>query len=317
METDQTREQPFGARLLANVRRCATPALVGLDPRLSHLPMLMKSKVQVHDRQAVACAYRDFCCAIVDVVAPSVAAVKLQAAFFEALGVEGMEALFAVIRYARQQGLLVILDAKRGDIGDTAEAYAQAYLAPGAPWPADALTVNPFLGPGTCQPFLQMARQYGRGLFVLVKTSNPDSAFVQDAKDSNGTPVYERLAEWVECQTESTRRGEPYGNVGAVVGATYPEQLQRLRQLMPHAWILVPGYGAQGATARDTAGAFHADGTGALINASRSVIFAYEREPYCSRYGPSDWQHAVEDALRDMIEELAVSTPAGSLRRLL
>lgn len=310
-----TQAMAFGERLREAVVSRQTPAIVGLDPRREHLPPALRDGVKADDAQQVARLYERYCCDVLDVVGRWVPAVKPQMAFFEEWGIAGLAALQRVMDHARQHHLLVLLDAKRGDIASTAEAYARAYLGPDAPWQADALTVNPYMGPESWSPFVQRARQVGAGVFLLVKTSNVDSAFIQDIRDAQGVAVYERVADWLEEFAVRACSGQRYGDAGAVVGATYAEQLSQLRQRMPHVWMLVPGFGAQGAGAADTAGAFDEDGTGALINASRSVLFAYEREPYRSRYGPMDWQRAVEDALRDMIDALAADTPAAHLRK--
>jgi orotidine-5'-phosphate decarboxylase len=233
-----------------------------------------------------------------------------------------------VMAKARREGLLVIHDGKRNDIGSTAEAYAAGYLASprhdrasqvdegdprlAAAWDADAMTVNPYLGDDGIEPFLRVAGERGAGVFVLVKTSNPGGARLQDLT-CDGKPVYRHVAEWVESLAVTGCGDARYGAVGAVVGATYPRELSELRQVMPHVLLLIPGYGAQGASARDVAGAFDDEGLGALVNSSRGILFAYEREPYRA-YGPDRWEQAVEHATRDMIAELATETPAGRLR---
>ncbi len=306
--------QIFSDRLAQAVRRCGTAVLVGLDPRVEQLPAGLRS-ADGDDPAARAAAASRFCCGVIDVVAPLVPAVKPQAAFFEQHGPAGAAALGEVIRHAGRKGLLVILDAKRGDIGSTAAAYAEGLLGPlpVSPWGADAVTVNPYLGDDSLQPFVETAAARGAGLFVLVKTSNPGGRLFQDLV-AEGRPLFEHVAELVE-QFAVRRLGScGYGLVGGVVGATYPEQLARLREVMPHAWLLVPGYGSQGAGARDVAAAFDAGGGGAVINNSRGIIFAYARRPYADRFGPARWQEAVEAATRDMIEELAAETPAGRLR---
>jgi orotidine-5'-phosphate decarboxylase len=259
-----------------------------------------------------AAAYLEFCRGVIDVVAPLVPAVKPQAAFFERLGPEGMTALGEVIGYARRKNLLVILDAKRNDIGSTATAYAQGMLGQDSPWGADCMTVSPYLGADSLQPFVDVAIERAGGIFVLVKTSNPGGGMLQDL-EASGRPIYEHVAEYVEARAAETAAECGYGAVGAVVGATYPDQLSELRGKMPHAWILVPGFGSQGGTARDVAGAFDAKGLGALVNNSRGIIFAHAREPYASRFGDAQWQEAVEAATRDMIEQLRAETLAGQL----
>jgi orotidine-5'-phosphate decarboxylase len=262
----------------------------------------------------VAAAYGRFCREVIDVVAPLVPAVKPQAAFFEQLGPAGMTVLAEVIAYAQQKGLLVILDGKRNDIGSTATAYAQGMLGSGgqSPWGADALTVSPYLGDDSLQPFVDVARQRAAGIFVLVKTSNPGGKMLQDLV-AEGRPVYRHVAEYVERQAAATVGPCGYGVVGAVVGATYPAQLVELRAAIPHTLFLVPGFGSQGGTARDVAAAFDLSGHGAIVNNSRGIIFAHSLKPYSERFGAAKWQQAVEAATRDMIEKLRAETPAGKL----
>ncbi len=307
-------------RLHAAIRRTQTSAVVGLDPRFDQLPpavVAMARKRATTDRAIAATAFEEFCGRIIDVVAPLVPAVKPQAAFFEELGPDGCVALANVMRHARRAGLVVICDAKRGDIGSTAEAYARGYLAGADPdaaaWAADALTINPYLGKDTLEPFVNVAAERGAGLYVLVRTSNPGAGTLQD-RVTDGTPLYRHVAKMVEelslaTLCHSSIPEDDFGCVGAVVGATYPQELAELRAVMPHVPLLVPGYGAQGGSAADVAAGFRADGFGALINSSRAINFAYTREPYRSRFDADRWEQAIETATRDMITELAAHTP--------
>lgn len=301
--------QHFADRLARAVQRCGNPVLVGLDPRVDQLPASLGAK-----GQPAAAAVLEFCRRVIDVVAPLVAAVKPQAAFFEQLGPAGMTALGAVIEHARDQGLLVVLDGKRNDIGSTAAAYADGLLGPGptSPWGADALTVSPYLGADGLRPFVDVATARGAGVFVLVKTSNPGGGLFQDLV-ADGLPLYRHVGRYVEGLALQTAGACAYGAVGAVVGATYPAQLAELRAAMPHAWFLVPGYGSQGGTAKDVGAAFDARGLGAIVNNSRGIIFAHAVAPYKDRFGPARWQEAVEAATRDMIAQLRAETPAGRL----
>jgi orotidine-5'-phosphate decarboxylase len=267
----------------------------------------------------MASAFEEFCVRIIDVVAPLVPAVKPQAAFFEEWGPPGCAALARVIAKARGAGLIVICDAKRGDIGTTAEAYAHGYLAgadpAAAPWGADALTVNPYLGRDTLEPFVNVAVERGAGIYILVRTSNPEAGTFQDVRQSDGITVYQRVAAVVEELAIATCSGQTYGAVGAVVGATYPQELAELRRAMPHAPLLVPGYGTQGGGAKEVAGAFAPDGSGALVNNSRGIIFAADRKEFAGRFAPTEWERAVEAATHEMIADLATNTPAGNLQR--
>jgi orotidine-5'-phosphate decarboxylase len=310
----------FSERLAAEIRRKRTPVLVGLDPRWESLPAalvgdeLTGSAVPVELR---AKKIGQYCREIIDVVAPLVPAVKPQVAFFEMLGPAGMAELSEVIAYARRTGLLVVVDAKRNDIGSTAAAYAAAYFGAQAAWPADALTISPYLGDDSLSPFIDAAKSHDGGVFILVKTSNPGGGQFQDLNvvnqsDSVQKSLYRLVAEYVEEQAKKDAGPNGYGSVGAVVGATYPEQLVELRSVMPHAWLLVPGYGSQGGAAADVAGAFDSNGLGAIVNNSRGIIQAYQSPKY-SKFAASQWQSAVESATRDMIADLQAHTSAGKL----
>jgi orotidine-5'-phosphate decarboxylase len=248
---------------------------------------------------------------VIDVVAPLVPIVKPQLACFEAIGPHGMTALADVIAHARSKGLLVLADGKRGDIGSTAEAYAEGWLA--GPWAADALTVNPYLGHDSIEPFVKTAETRGAGIFVLVKTSNPGSKDFQDLI-CDGKTNYEHVAASVEALAVRTAAGGRFGAVGAVVGATWPKQLDDLRAAMPHTWLLVPGFGRQGGRASDVRGAFHPDGLGALIVSARDVIFAHARPEMNAGLADGQWQTAVDRACHEMIERLAADTPAAALQ---
>jgi orotidine-5'-phosphate decarboxylase len=304
----------FIDRLADSVGRLKNPVLVGLDPRIESLPKQLLPSGGANSWNEQARAYKQFCKGIIDVVAPLVPAVKPQAAFFEQLGPDGMGVLAEIMAYAREKGLLVILDGKRNDIGSTATAYAQGFLGAGgqSPWGADALTVNPYLGEDSLRPFIDVAQERSAGVFVLVKTSNPGGGMIQDLP-SGGRPVFAHVAEYVERMASQTVGNCGYGIVGAVVGATYPRQLVELRAAMPHTWFLVPGYGAQGGSAADVAGAFDGQGKGAIINNSRGIIFAHAIKPYSERFGSARWQEAVESATRDMIAQIRNETPAGRL----
>ena len=302
----------FATRLASAVQARSTPAFVGLDPRRESLPPALRgTDPAANDPATLAGIFTEFCRGVIDAVAPLVPIVKPQLACFEALGAPGMTALADVIAHARAQGLLVVADGKRGDIGSTAEAYAAGWLA--GPWAADALTVNPYLGLDSIEPFVKTATERAAGIFVLVKTSNLGSKDFQDLS-TDGQTIYEHVAAGVEALAARTAGGETYGAVGAVVGATWPKQLDDLRAAMPHAWILVPGFGRQGGRAADVRGAFHADGLGAIVVSARDVIYAHARPEMNDGLSEAQWQTAVERAARDMIERLAADTPAASLR---
>jgi orotidine-5'-phosphate decarboxylase len=276
----------FADRLAEAVSRKRSQLVVGLDPRLDVLPMELRGEA-VLGRAAAASAVARFCRGIVDAVSPYVVAVKPQSAFFEALGPDGMRALEDVCDYARSVGLLVLLDAKRGDIGSTARAYAAAYLEPrdgGAPL-ADAMTASPYLGADSVEPFLAACRRHGAGVFFLVRTSNAGAADVQDLALSDGRPLWQYLAALVHEWGEPLVGEHGLSSIGAVVGATYPRGVSEARRLMPQAPLLLPGVGAQGATPADVARAFTSGPASALVTASRSVIYAF-------RETDEDWRAA-------------------------
>jgi orotidine-5'-phosphate decarboxylase len=272
----------FTDRLAEAVGRKRSQLVVGLDPRVDLLPVELRG-----DGDAEACAR--FCRGIVDAVAPHVVGVKPQSAFFEALGADGARAFEEVCDYARTAGLLVVADAKRGDIGSTARAYASAFLEPrssGHRGPvADALTVSPYLGRDSLDPFLQACRLHGAGIFCLVKTSNAGSADVQDLTLSDGRPLWQQVAELVREWGEELVGETGLSAVGAVVGATHPRAVAEARKLMPQSVLLLPGVGAQGATPADVARAFTSGPASALVAVSRSVLYA-------SRETGGDWRAA-------------------------
>jgi len=309
---------PFSDRLADKIRQKKTPTLVGLDPRWALIPEALKSGKSESNLNDVAEVFETFCKKVVDVVAPLVPAVKPQSAFFEQYGPLGTQALANVVQYASSKGLLVVLDAKRNDIGATATAYANGMIGPNgsSPWGADALTVSPYLGDDSLTPFVDVANERGGGLFILVKTSNKGGAQFQDLR-FDGKPLYQIVGEYVsQLAQESVAKTNVqcgYGNIGAVVGATWPEQLAELRAALPNVWFLVPGYGSQGGSAKSVAGAFDSAGLGAIVNNSRGILFAYRSDAYKERFGENRWEEAVEAATKDMIAALAAETSVGKL----
>jgi orotidine-5'-phosphate decarboxylase len=294
----------FADRLAAAVRARGNALCVGLDPRWESLPLELRRRHGSETLAGVAAAFEEFCGAVFDVVAPLVPVVKPQCAFFEACGPEGMAALQRLLRRARGLGLLTILDGKRNDIASTAAAYADAAFAgtrvenrTHGVWGADALTVNPYLGRDAVEPFLQSARRAGAGVFVLVRTSNPGAGLFQDL-DCGGKPLYQHVGEAVAAWACESLGECGLGDVGAVVGATYPAELARLRRLLPEVIFLVPGLGAQGGTVADVAAAFRPDGLGAVVNSSRAVLFPFEP-------AARDWKDRVAAAAREAATSLA------------
>ena len=289
----------FADRLLAAIETKGAPVCVGIDPVYERLPEELCKGADSEQRRLEAIGL--FCRQVIQLVGPFCPVVKPQSAYFEAYRGPGLGLYFDIVRFACETGLLVIGDVKRNDIGPTAQAYAAGHLAgPDAP---DAVTVNGYLGADGLDPFVQASREHGKGIFVLVRTSNPSAGTIQDFADAKGRKLYEHVAEQVAAiGTGKELIGKSgYSCVGAVVGATYPEEARRLRQIMPQQIFLVPGYGAQGATAADCAAAFKADATGAIVNASRSVIFAYQRKEYAGM----DWRRAVEQAARNFADDIA------------
>lgn len=286
----------FADRLAEAVERKQSQVVVGLDPVFEQLPDELR-------KGAPAPAYASFCRGIVDAVVPVAVGVKPQSAFFEALGPDGVAAYAEVCAYARASGLLVIADAKRGDIGSTAHAYAAAFLEPrdGAPPLADAVTVNPYLGSDSIEPFLVAARREGAGVFSLVKTSNPGGADIQDARLADGSLVWQHVAGLVRRWGDDLVGECGLSVVGAVVGATYPREVEEARRLLPRTVFLLPGVGVQGGRPTDLGPAFAAGPASGLVAASRSVIYAYRRDG-------GDWRTAAgEEAGRLAREVWAVS----------
>jgi orotidine-5'-phosphate decarboxylase len=289
----------FADRLAAACRAKGNSVCVGLDPRWESLPHAVRAR---HGTPTPA--FEAFCSRVIDLVAPLVPVVKPQMAFFEACGPPGLAVLWRLLRRAREKGLLTILDGKRNDIASTAAAYAEAAFDPHV-WNADALTVNPYLGRDAVEPFLHAARKSGRGVFVLVRTSNAGAGQFQDLR-CDGRPVYQHVAEAVRAWSRESVGACGYGDAGAVVGATHPAELAAVREAAPEVVFLVPGYGAQGGTAGDTAAAFREDGLGAVVNSSRGILFPFQPDE-------PEWEGRVEEAARRTIEELRGATPMGQL----
>lgn len=288
----------FADRWFAAAQEKGNPCVVGLDPRPEQFPESLRPKSVAPKENAQKIF--EFHRALIDTIAPLAPAVKPQIAFFERYGHHGWAAYEETIAHAHTRGLLVIGDAKRGDIGSTAEAYAQAHLGEGPEF-ADALTVNPFFGTDGVKPFLDLAKARGKGLFFLVKTSNPSSAEIQDLKTEGGTLVSERVASLVRQWGKDLQSKSGFSATGAVVGATHPSQIANLRKLLPEQLFLLPGYGAQGGKASDLAAAFDAKGRGGLVTSSRGIAQAYGEAKYKDE---KSWERACEKALREMIADV-------------
>ncbi len=298
-------------KLIANIKKTNAPIVVGLDPMLSYIPKWVLNNCYGEFGQNVkgACeAVWRYNKAIVDATYDLIPAVKPQIAMYEQFGIEGLIAYKRTVDYCHEKGLVVIGDVKRGDIGSTSAAYATAHLGAVeiggekyAGFDEDFATVNPYLGSDGIKPFVDVCKEYDKGIFVLVKTSNPSSGEFQDQL-VNGKPLYEMVGAKVEEWGKDTMEGD-YTNVGAVVGATYPEMGKILREIMPHTYILVPGYGAQGGTGKDLVPFFNKDGLGAIVNSSRGIIAAYKKEEYAS-FGEMNFADASRQATIDMIQDI-------------
>lgn len=273
--------------LMEKIVETQNPTVVGLDPKLDYVPEFIKKDAfdaEGYTLKAAAKAIYRFNKGIIDAICDVVPAIKPQAAYYEMYGYYGVKALAKTIEYAKSKGIFVITDGKRNDIGATMEAYTNAHIGTVTvgdrvlePFGADALTVNGYLGSDGIEPLLNACREFDKGIFVLVKTSNKSSGELQD-RLIDGKPVYEIMGEMCEKWGESAMGAYGYSSVGAVVGATYPEQLKELREKMPHTFFLVPGYGAQGGGAEGVAKAFDKNGRGAIVNSSRAVMCAYKKE---------------------------------------
>jgi orotidine-5'-phosphate decarboxylase len=289
-------------RLIDRIRRIGSACVVGLDPSLERIQGVLPVPAGA-SKDPAACADRiaDFNRLVIDAVHDLAAAVKPQSAYYEVYGEHGIRALRETVAYARARGLPVIMDAKRNDIGETARAYARAYLGSEdgtSPLDADFLTVTPYLGMDGIQPFIDACRVYGKGIFVLVKTSNPGSADLQDVR-CDGVPMYERVAGLLAPQADALVGASGYSAIGAVVGGTWPQAAASIRRILPRSLFLVPGYGAQGATADDLAVYFNPDGLGALVSASRSIL--YPPADQVADLGP---EGAIRTAAREMVEDV-------------
>ncbi|MFT7184036.1 MAG: orotidine-5'-phosphate decarboxylase [Oceanicoccus sp.] len=283
-----TKLENFADKLIEAIKAKDSVVCVGLDPRLERIPQcIMREMAESYEdsSELYANAVLAFNKGIIDEVKDHAVMVKPQSAFYENLGYQGIWALEETCKYAQDQGLLVLLDAKRGDIGSTAEAYAKAYL--GEDSPVDALTVNAYLGADGIMPFLDECGTHGKGIFVLVKTSNPSSGDLQDRITADEEmSIAELMGHFVETWGFDHIGENGYHVVGAVVGATYPKEAAKLRKTMPHSFFLVPGYGAQGGAAEDVRPCFDENGLGAIVSSSRGIIFAYENIE-----GPEDGSH--------------------------
>lgn len=301
-------------KLVAKIKKTGAPIVVGLDPMMKFIPEHIKTKAFAEygeTLEGAAEAIWQYNKAIVDAIYELVPAVKPQIAMYEQFGLPGLSAFYRTVQYCKEKGLIVIGDIKRGDIGSTSEAYAVGHLGKvqvGSKsyygFDEDFVTVNPYLGSDGVNPFIKVCKEENKGIFVLVKTSNPSSGEFQDRQiaDAGNRPLYEVVGEQVAKWGE-THMGDTYSYVGAVVGATYPEMGKVLRKIMPKSYILVPGYGAQGGKGADLVHFFNEDGLGAIVNSSRGIIAAYQQEKY-ARFGTENFADASRAAVLDMKEDI-------------
>lgn len=298
-------------QLIQKIQKTKAPVCVGLDPMLSYIPEhILKKAFEMFGEtmEGAAEAIWQYNKGIIDYTYDLIPSVKPQVAMYEQFGIEGLKIYEKTVSYCQEKGLVVIGDVKRGDIGSTSAAYAAGHIGKVqigsrsfSGFHTDFITVNPYLGTDGIKPFVDVCREEDKGLFVLVKTSNPSSGEFQD-RLIDGRPLYEHVAEKVVEWGDSCMDGE-YSNVGAVVGATYPEMSKALRKLMPKTYFLVPGYGAQGGTAEDLRHCFNEDGLGAVVNSSRGIIAAYKQEKY-KKFGPENYAEASRQAVLDMVADI-------------
>lgn len=306
----------FADRLIEAIQKKGSVICVGLDPRLSDVPeFIKKEKIAQKGKtfEAAAESFLEFNKGIIDAVHDLVPVVKPQVAFYEQYGFSGIKAFEETCKYAQEKGLLVIADAKRSDIGSTAEGYAKAFLGEvdlfgenETSLNADAMTVSAYLGSDGIKPFIEECKKHGKGIFILVKTSNKSSGEIQDREladkfDSHSLKIFELMAHFVDSWGADEMGKSGYSSVGAVVGATFPKEATELRKLMPHSFFLVPGYGAQGGTAKDLKGCFNPDGLGAIVNSSRDIIFAWKKS---DEYTEKNYKDAARNAVLQMKNDL-------------
>src|SRR6056297_236801 len=292
------RLKSFVDKLINKIKKTDSRICVGLDPHLDLIPEFIldkASKKYSNSQKNVAMAVLEFNKKIIDEIAEYTTIVKPQIAFYEKIGLEGLKTLEKTVEYAKEKGLLVLLDAKRNDIGSTAGAYAEAHLKNEN---IDAITINPYFGLDGVKPFLQYKN---KGAFALVRTSNKSEGDIQDIESKDGKKIYEHMGQLVKKWGNNYKGDSGYSNLGAVIGATYPQELKRLRSLMPGVFFLIPGYGAQGGGAEDVASGFDKDGLGAIVNSARGIIFAYRND---NKYKEKEFAIAAGEAAKNMKEEV-------------
>lgn len=297
-------------KLINKIKETNNPTVMGLDPRYDMLPNCIKEKYN-ESVEKICEGILEYNKALIDVTYDIIPAIKPQMAFYEMFGTDGIKCFKETCKYAKEKGMIIIVDAKRGDIGSTASGYSNAYLGktPMGDFEesfvdVDFVTVNPYLGTDGIKPFVEDCKKYNKGIFVLVKTSNPSSGELQDLKLENGKTIYETVGDLVENWGEELRGENGYSSVAAVVGATYPEQLNSLRKQLPHTFFLIPGYGAQGGKAEDIALGFDQNGIGGIINASRSLMCAYKSDRWKNEFSDEEYAKVTRAEAIRMRDEL-------------
>ena len=296
-------------KLISKIKETNNPTVMGLDPRYEMIPEFIRNKYE-KNLEGACKAIVEYNKGLIDSVCDIVPAIKPQIAFYEIFGIEGIKALNETCKYAKEKDMVVIADVKRGDIGSTAEGYSNAFLGKTtiggekvSIYDVDFVTVNPYLGIDGVKPFIEDCKEYGKGIFVLVKTSNKSSGELQDLKLEDGKTIYEKVAGLVDSWGEELVGEYGYSSVGAVVGATYPIQIKELREIMPKTFFLIPGYGAQGGKAEDIALGFK-DGIGGIVNASRSLMCAYKSDRWKDAYSEEEYKEATRAEAIRMRDEL-------------
>lgn len=297
-------------KLIEKIKQTNNPTVIGLDPRYEMLPKCITEKY-TKDLEGVAEAIIEFNKTLIDNTYDIIPAAKIQIAFYEMYGILGMEAFKETCKYAKEKGMIVMADIKRGDIGSTATGYSNAFLGKTtigenqeSIYDVDFVTVNPYMGTDSVKPFIEDCKKYDKGIFILTKTSNPSSGELQDLKLENNQEVYMHVAKLVEKWGEELRGENGYSSVAAVVGATYPHQLQQIRKAAPHTYFLIPGYGAQGGKASDIALGFDSNGLGGIVNASRSLMCAYKSDRWKEQYSEKEYAKATRAEAIRMRDEL-------------
>ena len=296
--------------LIEKIKECDNPTVIGVDTRYDMVPECVRKKYST-DLKGMCNAMLEYSKALIDATYDIIPAVKLQSAYFEMYGVEGIKLYKEMIDYCKEKGMVVMADVKRGDIGSTSAGYSRAYLGKNmidekeqAIFDVDFATVNPYMGSDCVVPFVEDCKKYNKGIFVLVKTSNKSSGEIQDVKAEDGEEIYKKVAKLVNTWGRELIGENGYSSVSAVVGATYPKQLQELRELMPHSYFLIPGYGAQGGKAEDIALGFDENRLGGIVNATRSLMCAYKSDLWKDKFAEEDYAKATRAEAIRMRDEL-------------